>query len=61
MFIPVNVVIYLFIVVVVVGMLIYLQSKPSRGSYINLDGCASLFVVFLLIMYTLIWGGIYWW
>jgi len=61
MLIPINVLVYIFIVIVAICYIVFLESRQSRGGYINFDGCATMFLVFLLAVFTLVWGGIYWW
>lgn len=43
--------------------LLYLTFKENRsgGGYIDLSGLANLFWGVVLIVFNLVWGGIFWW
>lgn len=51
--------IYLMVIFILIILTIY--PREERGGYIDFSGCANLFWLLVAIVFTLIYGGFYFW
>lgn len=48
-------------VVLIILILLTIYPREERGWYIDFGGCANLFWLLVAIVFTLIYGGFYFW
>jgi hypothetical protein len=53
---------HFYIVISIILLYFTFKSYPkSYGSYINLNGVENFFFGVVFVIFTLIWGGVFWW